>query len=117
MALETVQDYITASQTILQDEAVVRRYTNGEMAEALGFGLMEARRIRPELFIFNAGGVPNITRATPVSTPIDLDPMYRFPMILFIVHWVMSRDEEEGSQVLANSYYNRFVGKLVSIAA
>src|SRR6478609_505546 len=103
MALETVQDYITAAQTILQDEGVVRRYTNAELSEALGFGLMEARRIRPELFIFNAGGLPDIKRTTPVSTAIDLDPMYRYPFILFMVHWTMSRDEEEGSQVLANS--------------
>lgn len=117
MPLSTIQEYITATRTLLQDEAVVTRYTDGELAEALGFALMEARRIRPELFIFSAGGVPNILRTTSVDTAVDLDEQYRVPMIYYIGSWVMRRDEEEGSQQLANSYYNSFVSKLLSVAA
>lgn len=117
MPLNTVQDYITSARTLLQDEAAVKRYTDPELAEALGFALLEARAKRPELFMGRMDALPDINRATPLNTALDFEPMYRLALVFFMVGHVALRDEEESAKADAAGYLNRFVAKLLSIAS
>lgn len=118
MALGYLSDYITAARTLLQDEIEPVRYSDGELAEALGLALYEARRMRPELFLGRMDNLPDIGRDTPpATTVIDFDPMYRLALVFFMVGHVMLRDEEEVQKADAAGYLNRFVAKLLSLAS
>jgi UDP-3-O-[3-hydroxymyristoyl] glucosamine N-acyltransferase len=119
--LSTLAEYITAARTQLQDEnATVKRYTDAEMAEAMGLSLLEMRRIRPELFNSIAGAisaVQNIDRTTPTNTVVIMDEQYRPALLYGVIAHVLMRDEEEVSQTIAEKYMARFVSKLLAIAA
>jgi UDP-3-O-[3-hydroxymyristoyl] glucosamine N-acyltransferase len=121
MPLTTLAEYITAARTQLQDEnATVKRYTDAEMAEAMGLSMLEMRRVRPELFNSIAGAVSSvqsIDRATPTNTTVVMDEQYRTALLYGMIAHVISRDEEEVSQGMADKYMTRFVSKLLAIAA
>ena len=117
MALTTVQNYITIARDLLQDTLAPYRYTDGELAEALGLALLEARRHRPELFIGSQDNVQDIARTTPLATNVTMDQMYRYPLVLFMVGHVMSREEEESLKQDAANYKLQFVSKMLTIAS
>ena len=52
MALDTVQDYIDRARTPLLDTYNgPYRYSDADVVENLNMGILEARRLRPELFL------------------------------------------------------------------
>jgi hypothetical protein len=115
MALATVQDYITAARTLLQDEVVPYRYKDTELAEALGFALLDARKMRPDLFLDTNGTVANVGRATALNTAITMEPMYQRSLVYAIVGNAFLRDEEEASQAQAAGFMNHFVANLLTV--
>lgn len=115
MALATVQDYITAARTLLQDEVVPYRYKDIELAESLGFALLDARKMRPDLFLETSGLVAGIGRATPLDTTIAFEPMYQRSLVYAITGYAFLRDEEEASQAQAAGFMNHFVVSLLTV--
>jgi len=80
-ALETVGQYLSEARRLLQDEyAPSYRYPDRDLVEALNIGLLEARRLRPDLFL-PLFDVPFVDTAGTIDTTakITLDPMRRFP--------------------------------------
>lgn len=114
MPLDTVGAYVAQAREILQDTTGVQRYATGSLKDALGFSLMEARRLRPDLFI--DGTVQLVDSVTSDSTAIVIDPQYRMALIYYMVGHMMLRDEEESMQQLARAYKAQFGSQLVSIA-
>ena len=51
--LNTVADYINDARTLLQDMIPEYRYDDPSLLRALNVALLETRRIRPDLFVFN----------------------------------------------------------------
>lgn len=115
MALTTVQDYITAARTLLQDEMLPYRYRDEELAESLGFALMDARKMRPDLFLETSGLVVDIDRTTALDTLIVFEPMYRRALVYSMVGSAFLRDEEEASQAQAAGFMNHFVANLLTV--
>lgn len=114
MPLSTVGDYVTEARRLLQDQTAPYRYPTTEIQEALGAGLVEMRRLRPDLFA--AGIVQNVDWATSIATAVTLEQMYRMALIYYMVGHLLLRDEEEGQQQIARTYKQQFGAQLVSLA-
>lgn len=115
-ALETVQDYITESRRLLQDrDAAAYRYPDDDLISALNICLLEARRLRPELFLpkFN---VPMFAAAD-LATPVPMDMMYRNAVVYYIVGRMQLRDDEPTQDQRAAGLLQAFVAKLMSLQA
>lgn len=114
MPLDTVGAYVAQARELLQDTASVQRYATGSLKDALGFALMEARRLRSDLFI--DGTVQSVDSTTADVTAVVIDPQYRMALIYYMIGHMMLRDEEESMQQLARAYKAQFGSQLVSIA-
>lgn len=117
-ALEKVGDYIIESRRLLQDQYAPYRYPDADLVDALNIGLMEARRLRADLFLpsfdipfFDASGTINVTAKVP------MDPMYRSSLVYYIVGRAQLRDDEPTTDARAASLMNKFTQQMLTIAS
>lgn len=117
MALDTVQDYLDRARALLLDTVQPYRYSNVDLIEALNLAILEARRIRPELFSkqfrsslpdFNAGGL---------NAQVDIDPMVRSAFLYYMAGHAQLRDDENNQDGRAALFLNKFTSQLLNIAA
>jgi hypothetical protein len=113
--LDTVRDYIEEARTLLQDEVPPYRYRDDQLKAALGMGIYEMRRMRPDLFVFAT--LPNISPSTSLNADVEVEEQFRLALVYWIVGQAGMRDEEEAAEARATGYQRLFVGKLLSVAA
>ena len=65
MALDTVQDYVSAARVLLQDTVAPYRYSDADMIAELNLAILEAKRVRPDLFFEYRGKHPYPTFVSP----------------------------------------------------
>jgi hypothetical protein len=111
MALDTVQDYVNAARTLLQDTTVAYRYPDSQFLDGLNFGLMHARRLRADLFL-GATTVPSFTVND--TTAVTFDQQYRLGLVYFITGHVQMQDQEDTEDSRAAQFQARFTGSLVT---
>lgn len=117
MALLTVQDYLAQARVLLLDKIEPYRYETDEIIEALNMGIMEARRLRPDLFTgYFRSDLPDYTVADLVEE-VPIDPMYRKAFVYYIVGHCQLRDEENTQDTRASAMLNKFVAQLTSLQA
>jgi hypothetical protein len=113
MALATVEDLVTTARVLLQDRVEPYRYSTAELLVALSMGMLEARRLRPDLF-----------RATPDETPdydtlddteIEIDQQYRPALLYYVVGHAHLRDEEDTSDARASAFLQKFTAQLLTV--
>lgn len=117
MALDTVQDYIDRARALLLDQNEPYRYPDLDLVEALNMGILEARRLRPELLkaYFNTSLPDFSTSAMSASVPID--PMYRVAFVYYICGQAQLRDEENTQDTRAAAFLNKFMSQMITIQA
>ncbi|HVQ52141.1 MAG TPA: hypothetical protein VMS92_19020 [Mycobacterium sp.] len=115
-ALETVGQYLTEARRLLQDQIVPYRYPDADLVDALNVGLMEARRVRADLFLpvftmpwFDPSGTIDTTKAVP------LDPMYRSSFVYYIVGRAQLRDDEGTTDQRAAALLTKFTAQLLTV--
>jgi len=113
--LETVQDYIVAARELLQDTVPASyRYPDADLLRGIGTGLLEARRLRPDLFM----GVKTIPKYTAVNaTVVPLDEQYRSALLYYIIGRASLRDEENSQDSRGVAFLNKFVSQLQTMPA
>lgn len=111
-ALATVQDYVTAARFLLQDETVTYRYSDATLVAALGYAVLEARRIRPDLFIGRFDAIPSYTTTTMNTQAVAIDEQYRLPFVHFIVGHVQFSDDEPTQDSRAAGFMQMFTSTL-----
>lgn len=105
MALDTVQDYVTAARVLLQDTVAAYRYPDANYLRGLNFALLEARRLRADLFI----GVTTVpTYATNDSTAVAFDQNFRLALIYWMAGHVQLADEEDTEDSRAATFVQMF---------
>lgn len=110
MALNTVQDYVSAARTLLQD-VNAERYDDSDFVDALNFGLLEARRLRADLFI----GVTTVPSFTVSNTDaVTIDQQYRTPLLYFVAAHVQMQDEEDTQDSRAAMFLQKFTTSMLS---
>lgn len=112
--LVSVQDYITDARTILLDTVNPPRYSDDDMLVALNVTMLEARRLRPDLFVYkHYNRVPMFAAVSGETVPIE--PQFRLPVVYGIVAHAMLRDEEDVPIERANSFLQKFQSMLTGI--
>jgi hypothetical protein len=106
MALDTVADYISLARTLLMDEVdSPYRYPDAQLVLALNLSLMETKKIRPDLMIDKT--LPNFT--------VDIDEMYRVPLVYYICGHAQMRDEEGNQDARAAGFLGLFRSQMGGI--
>jgi hypothetical protein len=112
--LITVANYISAARTLLQDNVdAPYRYSSADIVEGLNLALMEARRLRPDLFLVNPT-VPQY-EATAETAQVAMDQQYRLPVLYYIVGHSQLRDEEDTQDNRAVLFTTQFAQKLLGL--
>jgi hypothetical protein len=114
-ALENVAQYIVEARRLLQDLNVPYRYPDADLVDALNIGLLEARRLRADLFLPTF----NIEYFAPDATnkPVTFDPMYRQTLVYYMVGRAQLRDDEGTTDARAGALLTKFTSQLLTIAS
>lgn len=112
--LEKVGDYVSGARRLLQDQEAPYRWTDQEMIEALNFGLLESRRLRPDLFIGRLDAVPSYENT---SETVVFDPQFRTALLYYVAGHVGLPDVESAQDAKAAEYKNKFVAQLLTITS
>jgi hypothetical protein len=117
MALNTVADYVVETRRILQDTVVPYRYSDANLCSALNMGLLEARRLRPDLFLATGlrSEVPSFS--TVGTTLVPVDPQYRAAFVYYMAGQTQLMDEETTQDARASVFLNKFVSQLLTLPA
>lgn len=115
-ALDTVGDYMEEARRLLQDEITPYRYPDDDLVDALNIGLLEARRIRADLFL-PLFDVPWVDSSGTIDTaaPITFDPMYRGSLVYYVVGRMQLRDDEPTVDSRAAGLIQKFTAQLLTI--
>ena len=115
MALDTVQDYFDRSRVLLQDEVAPYRYHNHDLVENLNMGIMEARRLRPDLLrSYFRTSLPDYSTST-MNATVPIDPMYRVAFVYYICGQAQLRDDENVQDSRAAAFLNKFAAQMLTI--
>lgn len=117
MALDTVEQLLGRVRTLLQDKVEPYRYSELDLIAGLNEACMEAKRLRPDLFLrtFNTGTFPNYT--APTDTLEYIPEEYRTAFIYYITGNATLRDSEENSDERAAGLLNKFVSQMTTMPA
>lgn len=117
MALDTVQDYIDRARVLLLDTVVPYRYENADLVENLNMGILEARKLRPDLLkSYFSSSLPDYSVAN-LNQTVDIDPQYRVAFVYYICGQAQLRDDENVQDSRAVTFLNKFTSQLLTIAA
>lgn len=95
--LETVADYISDARTLLLDTISPYRYDDESLIISLNVSLLEGRRLRPDLFVFECGGrVPHYsTRDIESKTAVPIEEQFRLAFLHGVLGHALERDQED----------------------
>lgn len=113
MALATVADYIAQARVLLQDTVEPYRYSNADVVAALNMCLIEARRMRPDLFLAVSFVVPTYSSAS-TATAVVIDDQYRMALLYYVVGMIQLRDDEGSSDTRATVFLKTFMGQMTT---
>lgn len=117
-ALDTVGQYLKECRILLQDQIVPYRYADAELVDAMNIALMEARRLRADLFL-PLFEVPFFTSTGTINTAatVTLDPMYRSSLVYYMVGRMQLRDDESTTDQRATAMLGKFTQQMLTIAS
>lgn len=92
--LDTVEDYIDDARVLLLDMVAPYRYDDPSLLVALNVTLLEARRLRPDLFMCFAGmRVP--AYSVNDNTAVPIEEQFRLAILHGMVGHALERDQED----------------------
>jgi hypothetical protein len=107
-SLETVKDYDEAVRILLQDRVEPHRYSKGQIIRALNMALLEARRIRADLFVTRYGNhVPKFEEGDG-GEYVDIEPQFRLGLVYGTTAQVLEQDQEDVNDTRANTFNGAF---------
>jgi len=122
-ALSTVGELITRARVLLQDEVAPYRYDTPELIASLNEACMEAKRLRPDLWLRTLElSMPVFTAESDTVTEAKIPSEYRPTFIYYVVGNAQLRDEEDsqnryGQNVVARAtiFLTKFTTQLLQI--
>jgi hypothetical protein len=115
--LNTVADYITDARTLLQDLIQPYRYSDASLLTGINVALLEARRIKPELFAYNLQANGQVQAFTAVDdTYVDIEPQFRLAVVHGLIGHALERDQEDYQDQRATAFLALFTQGLVGKA-
>lgn len=108
-----VSDYVADARTQLQDTIAPYRYSDASMLVALNVTMLEASRLRPDLFIWNNYGGQVQSFEAVDDTPVDMEVQFRLAILHGVIGHALKRDQEDVQDSRASSYLAMFTQGLV----
>lgn len=115
MALDIVADYVARARVILLDEVVPFRYPDEDLVEALNEGILEARKLRPDLFVGSFRSPLPSFSVTTTTAAVPIDPMYRVAFVYYMAGTTQLRDEENTQDSRASAFLTKFSSSLLGM--
>lgn len=117
MALDVVQDYLDRVRVLLLDEVEPFRYPTADLVENLNMGVLEMRRIRPDLMqSYFRGTLPDFDVSV-LTAAVPVDPQYRVALVYYVAGQAQLRDEENTQDSRAAAFLNKFVAQMTMLQA
>lgn len=115
MTLDTVQDYVDEARVLLQDLVAPYRYSDASIVSELNIGMLETRKMRPDLFLaYNRTTYPTFS-TTDMTMAVPFEPMYRPAMVYYIVGKCILRDEEDADETRAGKFLAKHGRQLLTV--
>lgn len=113
MALGTVSDMIRQARVLLQDTVEEYRYSDQTLMDNINRGLLEARRLRPELMrSYFSTGTPEVTATT---DDVPIDEQYRVALLYYVVGQAQLEDDENTQDARATVFIQKFLAQMLTI--
>jgi hypothetical protein len=112
-----VADYIADVRVLLQDIIQPYRYDDQSLLTAFNVALLEARRIKAELFVYNweVGGQTQSFTAVD-DTYVAIEPQFRLAIEHGICGHALERDQEDVQDIRATTFLGLFNAGLIGPA-
>jgi len=110
-ALASITDYINDGRTLLQDTIQPFRYQDSELVVAMNVTLLEASRLRRDLFIFNkrqVGGTGVQSFQQNDGTELLMEEQFRLALLFGMVAHAILRDQEDIADERAGIFMSFF---------
>ena len=115
--LGTVADLIADARTLLQDNLPPYRYDDSSLVTALNVTLLEARRLRADLFVYNLAVKGQTQSFTTVDdTYVDMEPQFRLAILHGLCGHACERDSEDYMDARVTSFLAMFTAGLIGRA-
>jgi len=108
-ALDTVGKMVAQARVLLQDNIEPFRYPDDQLIDTLNIAFLDARRLRPDMFLSSPSAVPFYTL---FSETITVDQQYRMAFVWYMVGQATMRDEEDVQDARAAAFINKFTDML-----
>ena len=116
--LDTVTDYLNDARTLLQDTILPARYDDPSLIIGLNTTLLEARRLRPDLFIYQRDEHDRMPSfSTNSSQIVKMEPEFRVAILYGIVAHALMRDQEDVEDSRAATFMTAFNSMLIGRGA
>jgi len=112
---DTVQKIVDRARFLLSDETAPYRYSDDDYVGALNMGLLEAYRLRKDLFL--TVETPTEYSAAAMGAAITFALEYRMALVFFTAGYVQLADEEDTQDARATVFLNKGTSQLISPAA
>ena len=114
--LDTIGQVVTEARRLLQDEVSPYRYPDTDLVDALNLAILDARRLRPDLFLprfdlpyYDPAGVIDMAQKFPI------EPQFRMPFIFFVTARMEMRDDEQTQDGRAVAFITTWRQQLVQL--
>jgi len=115
--LGTVADLIADARTLLQDTLQPYRYDDSSLVTALNVTLLEARRLRADLFVYNLTVKGQTQSFTTVDdTYVNMEPQFRLAILHGLCSHACERDTEDYMDARVTSFLAMFTAGLIGRA-
>ncbi len=112
--LNTVESIVADVRVMLLDKVRPYRYEDVEVLTGLNTALLEARRLRPDLFVTRYHNeVPSYQEVT--GEPFCIEPQFRLAFVFGATAHALMRDDEDIQDERANSFLAKFHDLLVGV--
>lgn len=115
--LATVEDYIDDVRVLLQDNRAPYRYDDTSLLAAFNETLLEARRIRADLFVYRHGHDHVPSYSTVDSEEVHIEPAFRVAFVYGTVAHALMRDQEDIEDARASAFRAAFNSMLIGTGA
>ena len=111
--LNGVDDYVTDARTLLQDKIPPYRYDDQSLLTALNLTLLEADRLRSDLFVYNnaEGQVQSFKFVD--DTYVEIEPKFRLAILHGMLAHAMERDQEDYQDARVTAFLGMFTAGLI----
>lgn len=112
--LASVDGYVKGIRRLLQDKREPFRYTDNAIIAGLNLSILEAYRIRPDIFICRTGfNVPQYEQPSGDTVPIEMQ--FRVAIEYGAAAHILLSDEEDVQDSRANSFQEKAHDILVGV--